>query len=267
MEASLQEQQTDQSVHRYIQVFKRVEKKYLVSEEQFQELREVIEEHMQYDEYGLTTICNIYFDNESFQLIRTSIEKPSYKEKFRIRSYGIPTDDDTVFLEIKKKSKGVVYKRRIPFMLKEAREVLEKIYASDELYDIIHPEGTEPGSKFNILNDYSNGQIMHEIEYIINHYKLHPSWFVAYDRVALFGNDDPEFRITLDKNVRTRTDHLTLDAGDAGERILDEGYSLMEVKTKGGMPLWLVRELSKLKLYPYSFSKYGNAYKRKVMEG
>ena len=129
------------------------------------------------------------------------------------------------------------------------------------------PESDDPESKFGILNDYTNNQMMHEIEYIINHYKLHPSWFVAYDRFALFGNDDPEFRVTFDQNVRTRTDDLTLDAGDRGVRILQEGMYLMEVKTTGAMPLWLVDKLSELKLYPYSFSKYGTAYKKKVMEG
>ena len=260
-------QDSEQEAPRIIQqVFKRVEKKYLVNTEQFNRLIPLLEQYMHYDEYGLTTICNIYFDNSSYELIRTSIERPSYKEKFRIRSYGVPTEDDTVFLEIKKKYKGVVYKRRIPFKLKEAREILDTLYASKRLTGNIIPEGGEPYSKYGILNDYTNNQMMHEIEYIINHYKLHASWFVAYDRFAMFGNDDPEFRVTFDKNIRTRTDELTLDAGDRGAKIIKDGCYLMEIKTTGAMPMWLVKELSDMKLYPYSFSKYGNAYKRKVME-
>lgn len=248
------------------QVFKRVEKKYLVDSSQFEELMLVLEEHMSKDMYGLHTICNVYFDTKDFELIRTSIEKPVYKEKFRIRSYGVPSDDDTVFLEIKKKCNGVVYKRRIPFKLSEAKKVLDTVEHGDVLYGNVVGGVDAPESEYSVLNDVDNRQIMHEIEYIIKHYGLVPKSYIAYDRIALFGIDEPELRITFDQNVRTRDDNLQLSAGDYGNRLLDEGLYLMEIKTNGAMPLWLARKLSEMEMFPYSFSKYGNAYKRKVME-
>lgn len=248
------------------QVFKRVEKKYLVDSEQYDELMPVLEEHMEHDRYGLHTICNIYFDTVDYELIRTSIEKPRYKEKFRVRSYGVPSDEDTVFLEIKKKCNGVVYKRRIPFKLSEARSVLDTVNHGNALYGNVVGGVDAPDSEYSVLNDVDNRQIMHEIEYIIKHYQLVPRSYIAYDRIALFGVDEPELRITFDQNVRTRDEDLQLSAGDYGKRLLDEGLYLMEIKTNGAMPLWLAHKLSEMKLYPYSFSKYGNAYKRKIME-
>ena len=86
-------------------VFKRYEKKYMLTKEQYESFKEDIDDFMKIDEYGLSTICNIYYDTVDYKLISRSIEKPIYKEKIRLRSYGIPTPDSTVFLELKKKYK------------------------------------------------------------------------------------------------------------------------------------------------------------------
>ena len=243
-----------------IQVFKRVEKKYLLSTKQYEQLREELLLHMSEDSYGLHTICNIYYDTVDCELIRTSLEKPKYKEKFRVRSYGVPSKDDIIFLEIKKKYNGVVYKRRIPLAYKDAMEVVESITTGKKLF------GNNIG-EYDVLQSYENKQILHEIEYIINHYQLIPNSYIAYDRIALFGIDEPELRITFDRNVRTRDTDLDLAMGDYGDVILDDGYYLMEIKTNGAMPMWLVSKLSEMELYPYSFSKYGTAHKMKVLEG
>ncbi|MDE6636520.1 MAG: VTC domain-containing protein, partial [Lachnospiraceae bacterium] len=153
------------------QVFKRVEKKYLVDTEQYDELMAVLALHMNTDEYGLHTICNVYYDNVNHDLIRVSIDKPVYKEKFRVRSYGIPSSEDTIFLEIKKKAGGVVYKRRIPFKLREATEILKKINESDKMSGIIVGIDSN-NSVYPVFDEISNRQIRHEIEYIIKHYNL-----------------------------------------------------------------------------------------------
>lgn len=248
------------------QVFKRVEKKYLVDTEQYDELMAVLALHMNNDEYGLYTICNVYYDNVNNDLMRASIDKPVYKEKFRVRSYGIPSPEDTIFLEIKKKAVGVVYKRRIPFQLRDASEILEKISESDKMSGIIvGMDGNN--SRYPVFDDISNRQIMHEIEYIIKHYNLMPDTYVAYDRVALYGIEEPELRITFDKNIRTRKDRLSLEAGDFGELILEDGKYVMEIKTNGSMPLWLAKKISEMELFPFSFSKIGTAYKNKFTGG
>lgn len=225
---------------------------------------QVLSEHMKTDQYGEHTICNVYYDNVNNDLIRTSIEKPAYKEKFRVRSYGIPYEDDTVFLEIKKKCSGVVYKRRIPLKLRDAKRILDTISRSDKVNGNIVSRDVND-SEYSIFDDISNRQIMYEIEYVIKHYGLIPDTYIAYDRVALYGIDEPELRITFDKNVRTRKNKLALEEGDYGELILEQGKYLMEIKTNGAMPYWLAGYLSKMKIYPFSFSKYGTAYKNQLL--
>ncbi len=240
-----------------IQVFKRIEKKYMLESEQFNQLMCIMSDYMQKDVYDKYTICNVYYDTEDFELIRTSIEKPVYKEKFRVRSYGVPSDNDIAFLEIKKKYRGVVYKRRIPGSYSVIKQLLQiiaddNIECKDDMYRQIES-----------LDGGSNMQIMHEIEYIIKHYRLYPKTYIAYDRIAFSGIEDQEFRITFDQNIRTRRDNLTLSAGDYGDQLLDKGLYLMEVKSNGAMPIWLVNALSDMRIYPHSFSKYGNDYKRR----
>lgn len=219
--------------------FKRVEKKYLLTEEKYKELTRRLEPYMQMDEYGLHTICNIYYDTDQFDLIRTSIEKPPYKEKLRLRSYGIPEKDGKVFLEIKKKCKGVVYKRRISLTLEEAQNYLEN---------------EKPLPK--------DGQIEREIDYFVKFYKPKAKMYIAYDREAYFGKEDSSIRITFDKNIRSREEDLQLEQGDAGRLLLERGYRLMEIKISGAFPVWMAKILSELEIYPTSFSKYGNIYKK-----
>ncbi len=225
-------------------VFKRYEKKYMLNESQYEQLTAVINEHMKIDQYGKHTICNIYFDTDDYRLIRTSIEKPKYKEKLRLRSYGIPTPDSKVFLEIKKKFDGIVYKRRISFSLKEAYSYLTN--------------GTYPAE---------DTQIKKEIDYFISYYHPTPKMYIAYDRIAYFCEDDANFRITFDSNIRYRKEDLFLDHGDHGDTLLDEAMHLMELKIAGAIPLWLVHAMSDLKIYPTSFSKYGTIYKKLFTEG
>lgn len=219
--------------------FQRVEKKYLLNEEIYQALLERLKNTVQLDEYGMHTICNIYYDTEQYDLIRNSIEKPVYKEKFRLRSYGVPNPDSTVYLEIKKKWKGIVYKRRTAMSLKEAEEYLE--------------HGIKP---------QANSQILGEIDYFLQFYKPKPKLYLAYDREAYFGKEDPNLRITFDKNIRSREEDLLLEMGDAGKLLLGRELRLMEIKVGGAFPMWLSKALSELGIYQVSFSKYGSIYKQ-----
>ena len=96
----------------HIDVFKRYEYKYLLDVSSKAKLLEVLDGHMKLDEYGRTTIRNVYYDTPDYALIRKSLEKPVYKEKLRVRSYSKVTENDNVYVEIKKKYMGIVYKRR-----------------------------------------------------------------------------------------------------------------------------------------------------------
>lgn len=218
-------------------VFERTEKKYILTLSQRNTLIKKIAEHIRPDEYGESTVNSLYFDTDDDRLIRTSLDKPLYKEKLRLRSYSTPKTDSYVFLEIKKKFNGVVYKRR------------ETLSYSDAM---------------NYITSRSlpvRSQIMNEIDWAMNHYEgLRPKMFIAYDRTAFYSRDDRELRITFDRNPRFRTDELDLAKGSYGERILSPELCIMEIKALNTMPLWLTKALNELKIFPGSFSKYGTAY-------
>lgn len=234
-------------------VFQRYEKKYLLTEEQCAALKAAIPAYMNADQYGLHTICNVYYDTDRDDLIRASIEKPVYKEKFRLRSYGIPGGEDIVFLEMKKKYKGVVYKRRVAAPYDRAMEYLSHIICRDGGEDI-------PEDRDRLTDSPVGKQILNEISFMIRRYHLHPRIYIAYDRIAYYGKENPDIRLTIDSDMRFREENLNLAAGDAGTPILPETKYLMEIKIPDAMPLWLTEILTREQIYPVSFSKYGTYY-------
>ena len=220
-------------------VFERLEKKYIITKEQYSFLVQALEERIVPDAFGESTVNNIYFDTPDYRLIRASIEKPTvYKEKLRIRSYGIPDTDSRVFVELKKKYKGVVYKRRVDMTYEQA---------IDYLYRHCDPP--------------VKSQVTNEIDSFMAFYKnLRPAVSLFYDRTAYYSKDDPELRLTFDTNIRFRKSQLDLRYGEFGAVIMDKDRYILEIKCIDAMPLWLTRELDRLKIYPSSFSKYGTAY-------
>ena len=219
-------------------IFKRVEKKYMLTREQYEYLINAISPYMAPDQYGETEIRNIYFDNADNELIETSLLKPTYKEKLRLRSYGVPKMDSTVFFEIKKKYRGIVYKRRICMKLKEAYAYID-------------------GGK---LPESIEGNIPTEIDYMMNRYSLTPKAFISYKRVAWTCESDPDLRITFDRDITSRYDDTRLESTADGHKILPKDTVLMEIKIPGAMPLWLAHILSEKNIFPHSFSKFGTAH-------
>ncbi len=224
--------------------FERYEKKYFLTPDQYRLFKERLAHYVKADEYPTYTLCNIYYDTDDYRLIRASLEKPAYKEKLRMRSYGVPDADSNVFVELKKKCDGVVYKRRITATPFNAQCLLN-----------------------GFRTDALNNQITNEIAYFQQFYRTKPKVFIAYDREAYQGIDNSELRITFDTNLRFRLDNLSLQAGDYGKPIIDGDGILMEIKIPGICPLWLSRLLSEYKIYPTSFSKYGECYKRHILAG
>ncbi len=220
-------------------VFKRYELKYMLTLDQKQRILAAMEPHMRPDPYGRSTIRNLYYDTDTYLLIRRSIEKPKYKEKLRIRSYARADAESTVFVELKKKYKGVVFKRRISLPAQQATAWL-----SGEK----HPE--------------KQTQITKEIDYFLSYYGvLHPTVFLSYEREAYYARDNSDFRITFDDTVLCRQTDLSLASPIGGTPILPDGKVLMEIKCSGGIPLWMVQVLSQEGIYKTSFSKYGTAYR------
>lgn len=219
--------------------FERRELKYRITDAQRAALEAAFGARMVPDEYGESTICNIYYDTADYRLIRASLEKPAYKEKLRLRSYGVTEQGGKVFLELKKKYKGIVYKRRITLPEDAAGEFIA---------------GRAP------LGEH--GQIGREIEYFTAFYApLLPAVHLSYERSAWFSREDRDLRITFDKNIRFRQEDVSLTLPAGGRRILPEGESLMEIKAAAALPLWLVSELDTLGIFQSTFSKYGEAYK------
>jgi SPX domain-containing protein involved in vacuolar polyphosphate accumulation len=223
-------------------VFERYELKYKMTRRQRRAVLESMLPYMKLDHYGHTTIRNIYFDTDNYILVRHSIEKPIYKEKLRIRSYKQVSAQDKVFIELKKKYNDVVYKRRESL---SQLETLEWI-----VQDTPFPKATQIGN---------------EIDYFFEHYKtLKPKVFLSYEREAFYALDGSDFRVTFDENILARQEELSLSREVWGEHLMDENYILMEIKTSGGIPLWMSHILTQEKLYKTSFSKYGTAYEKLI---
>ena len=222
------------------QSFMRREVKYLLDAGQFEFMKKRFREYLVPDEYTNSSIRNIYYDTPDFRLIRRSLEKPDYKEKLRVRSYKKVNGDDTIFLELKKKANGIVFKRRILIPEKEAIAFLDE------------------GKPFS-----EDGQVQRELEYFRDFYKnLEPKFFLSYDRTAYVAKDDPDIRITFDRNILWRMNDLSLESDPGGTPILSEGEVLMELKIPPAMPLWLVDILTEAKARQVSFSKCGRAYQQ-----
>lgn len=225
-------------------IFKRYELKYLISGEQKQQILRIMEPFMAPDQFGRHSINNIYYDTMDDLLIRRSLEKPVYKEKLRVRSYGTADTDSEVFVELKKKYKGVVYKRRISMTQREAEDYLA---------------GKRKAPK--------QTQITDEIDYFLHFYQgLRPAVYLSYEREAFYGTEDENLRITFDEDILWRDENISLLQGPYGTPILKENQVLMEIKVPAAMPLWLATALSEKGIFKTSFSKYGQAYMQKKTE-
>ncbi len=219
-------------------IFKRYEIKYMLDTNQLSLLKNEMKNYMIADEHGKSTICSLYFDTPQYLLIRRSMDHPVYKEKIRLRSYGVADKDTTVFVELKKKYDSVVYKRRVAMTEAEACDYL-----------LNHRQVMDT-------------QITREIDYCMDMYKgIAPAMLLSYEREAYYAKDDHEFRVTFDQNILWRNYDLSLCEGIYGNPILKDNQVLMEVKTAGAIPMWMVRFLRDNGIYKTSFSKYGTAYR------
>ncbi len=229
----------------YQSCFQRFELKYILTRPQKEALLKVMEPYMKLDQYGRVTIRNIYYDTPNYRLIRASIERPVYKEKLRLRSYRQLGPGEEAFVELKKKFKKVVYKRRLSMAFEKA-------------VDWLHGNDTEQPP----------GQIGAEIHYFRDYYKdLRPTVFLSYEREAFYSLDGSEFRVTFDENILARPTDLSLCSKVYGTPILPVELTLVELKAPGAIPLWLTDFLTENKIYKTSFSKYGTAYQTMLFKG
>lgn len=227
-----------------IAVMRRHELKYIIDQNQTDFLIDALKDYMKIDKYGKTSVASIYYDTTDSRLIRTSLERPNFKEKIRLRAYNFPVDNNHVFLEVKRKADGVVYKRRVETTTSNVESFFD--YKMDLL---------------------KQNQIAKEIAYFRNYYgKLIPKCVIIYDRIA-YDMENSDLRVTFDFNPRYRLDHLSLDYSSDGIPLLDNGLAILEIKAQDAIPLWLSHLLDKGKIYKNSFSKYGKVYENSINLG
>lgn len=224
-----------------VNIFERKEIKYVLTEEQFKAVFNSLSGFLKIDSYGWQTINNLYFDNDDNDVIRTSLSKPAFKEKMRLRSYGEYTPDQEVYLELKKKFNGTVFKRRIQGKLDQIENMIE-----------------EKGKGANDLS-------AKEIFFFMNTFNLYPKIFIAYDRLAMYCPSDKAIRITFDKNIRYRTENLKLDSSENAILFSKNEY-VMEIKGVNALPLWLTGLLAAFNLVPSTYSKYGKIYEKLLLK-
>ena len=223
-------------------IFGRREKKFLITKEKQKLLLNRISSIIEQDHFGSYTISNIYYDTDQYDLIRMSIEKPKYKEKLRLRGYGVVNRDASVYVELKREYRGIVYKRQVVMPYEKALKFLKTGEAE------------------------ADSQIIREIQYFLQQHQVSEKVFLSYDRTALKNIYGSDIRITFDENIRFRRNPLKLDSGEWGTSIINQNEILMEVKLLDAMPIWLSQELSRLEIFPSSFSKYGTCYKEYIAQ-
>ncbi|MCL1842606.1 MAG: polyphosphate polymerase domain-containing protein [Defluviitaleaceae bacterium] len=216
-------------------VFKRHEKKYLITSEQAQNIQSILPGRMTPDGTGTYWVQNIYFDNNRWDVINISMDKPYFKEKMRLRCYGDINTANHVFLELKKKYAGIVYKRRVA-LPKQALDIpLENALESDD------------------------SQIARELKFYLQTAQVSRKMFLSYRRAAFMGmGENSPLRITFDSTIRYRTNKLDfIHSPKDGSLVFPENAVIMEIKTPFSIPLWLARFLSENKIFGTSVSKYG----------
>jgi hypothetical protein len=222
-------------------LFERVEIKYLLNPSGLQWIRQGFYGRLRQDAYGESAVCSVYYDTADYRIIRQSLAKPAYKEKMRLRSYGTPQSGDRVFLELKKKYRGVVTKRRAELTLKQVEPLLLA--------------GVKP----------DNDPVFEELLGFARFYQPSPAAYISCLRTAFVSDEYPELRITLDRAVRGRKEMPDLRGGVWGAPLLPPDITLMEVKVPAAMPVWLCNLLSEGEIYPVSFSKYGAFYQSHIL--
>lgn len=243
--------------------FNRVEKKYIIDDNQYKTLLKEINKNMKKDEYFRSDVFNIYFDTDNFDLIIQSIDNPLFKEKLRARSYG---GYDKVFLEIKTKIRGAAYRRKVLREKGLAKDTnlgyKRRILITKKEYEkFSNNKITAEELIFKKDGEFTDLQVAREIDYIIKHFNLKPKLLNYYDRESFTGENS--LRITFDKNLRFRDKNLRFLKKNTDEAFLkNEKNIIMEIKAGGVLPLWLVKLLSAEHIYPTHFSKIGKIYEK-----
>lgn len=239
--------------------FDRIEKKYLITKDEKKALLKLIKHNMKRDAYHKSEVMNLYFDNDNYDLTQQSIDWVDFKEKLRARSY---LGYDRVFMEIKTKVRAprraedyrddewvednIGYKRRV-------------MITNDDFGKLMRGEASLVELAKQSVEEANDLQVAREFEYLMRHFELKPKIMVTYERESY--KDEAGFRITFDEKLKYRETNLSFVKGRRDKIYLKDGRNvIMEIKARGALPLWLVRKMSELHIYPQPFSKIGKIY-------
>lgn len=244
----------------YSDVFERKEMKYRITAAQLAELLPVLQEHLVPADFADATVRSLYYDTPGDDLIARSIEGPLYKEKLRLRVYGDGYDPAMpAFVEIKKKFKGIVYKRRVMLSLAAAEAFLDGMPYEEAL--AAYPLADKKLAAQVRENAAKNKQIANEIAFFMQRYApLQPSILTACSRCSLVDPDGGDLRITIDTQLCAKHRPTNIGDVDGAGALIGEGDAIMEIKSTFALPLWLTSALSSVGAYKQSFSKCGAAY-------
>ena len=229
--------------------FKRIETKYIVSKDKLDKLIQDLKEYLVEDDYPISTISNIYFDTEDFDVLLDDDFGAKRKEKVRMRTYlSHPKADSQVFLEIKTKDQeGIGRKYRLLSTPSSIISFITKGHLDVSITDTVVIETVK-----KLQRDYR--------------FAIKPRMYIYYDRYSLKekksieGYDYNKIRITIDQNLIYRDENVSLFAGNHGAPLLDDSTVIMEIKAPGNKPQWLQDILDKYGLMEHKFSKYSCAY-------
>ncbi|TFD97092.1 polyphosphate polymerase domain-containing protein [Jeotgalibacillus sp. R-1-5s-1] len=227
-----------------IEIFNRFELKYLISIDEYYEMRSKLLERMTFDSYGNNdgkyNIISLYFDSAERGIYYETKNKLSFRQKLRLRVYDRTSIEDQAFFEIKQKFKNVVNKRRTVLSLNDAYKLIKN----------------KPNIFSKELPPASNTQILKEVIHFRNQYELEPDIIVSYDRQAFVGVNEPDLRVTFDYNLMTRDYDLRLENGPYGHHFIHPDLVVLEIKVSNSVPLWLSNIVSEMNLSRKSVSKF-----------
>lgn len=230
------------------EVFNRYELKYIVNKALYKELLQALQGHVFMDKHGdqdgYYMVMNLYYDTADHLFFNETVNRQQFRQKLRLRGYNHINRDSNVFLEIKKKYRGVVYKRRTLLKLPEAYAFL-----ADTL-----------SKKDYSLYDASNTQILGEVDFLKQFYQLEPKVIVSYDRQAFQGIHEEDLRVTFDRNLLKRETDLRIESRSDGELFMDPSLYVLEVKVNDRIPLWLSHILNDFQCWRQGYSKYTSSY-------
>lgn len=228
--------------------FQRFEFKYYLSKSTADKLIPALISFMDWDPYVQKgkqgshsyKVTSLYYDTYDFSCFWDKESGIADRKKLRLRFYNNLTTESDIFVEIKRKQDALVVKDRVAFGY--SKDIILKL--DEKLKQML---AIKPHDEF-----------LHELFWFKKRNNLSPKLCVSYDRKALVGRKNKNFRVTFDYNMKAWfSSHLNPGMHHT-KNIFPEGVTL-ELKYNNILPSWFHRIIQRYQLQRLAFSKYCNA--------